>query len=46
MGEIAVNIYMQMLEVAIPFALVFNIGNIIVNSVLTAIFGGKLCIKS
>lgn len=45
MFECAKDCYLQMLEFALPFAIVFNVGNMIVNTLLSVMFGGKLCIK-
>lgn len=38
----AIQIYAQILEQCIPFAIVFGIGNIIVSTFLRVAFGGKL----
>lgn len=42
MVELAVNLYVEIIQNAIPFALVFGFGNLIVNTFLTAAFGGHL----
>lgn len=42
MVELAVNLYVEIIENAVPFALVFGFGNLIVNTFLTAAFGGSL----
>lgn len=38
----AVNVFVQCMEIAIPVAVVFECGNLIVNTVLRAAFGGRL----
>lgn len=42
MVELAVNLYVEIIQDAIPFALVFGFGNLIVNTFLTAAFSGHL----
>lgn len=42
MVSLAVSLYVEIIQDAIPFALVFGFGNLIVNTFLTAAFGGKL----
>ena len=38
----AIEIYTEIVKVAIPFALVFEIGNLIVGTFMRVAFGGKL----
>ena len=38
----AIEIYTEIAKVAIPFALVFEISNLIVGTVMRVAFGGKL----
>ena len=42
MGEVAVEIYTQVMLAAIPVAVVFEFGNLIVGTFMRAAFGGKL----
>lgn len=42
MIEWAIAVYTDIVEVAFPVAVVFELGNLIVNSVLRVAFGGKL----
>lgn len=42
MYELAVNILSEVLELAIPIAVVFEIGNLIVSTFLRVAFGGRL----
>ena len=44
MIQIAVNTYASIIEYAVPFALVFGIGDLIVNIILSAALGGRMCI--
>ena len=44
MIEVAVNTYVSVLEYALPFALVYGIGNLVVNMILSAALGGRMCI--
>lgn len=38
----AIDIYVEMMSQALPFALAFEVGNLIVSTFLRAAFGGKL----
>ena len=40
--EYAIEIYLDLLECALPIAIIFGIGNLICNIILTAAFTGKL----
>lgn len=42
MIENAINLEIQIIENALPVALVFGFSNLLINIVLTAAFGGKL----
>lgn len=42
MVEFAVNTFTQIVEHAMPFAIVFGIGDLIVQTFLRVAFGGKL----
>lgn len=42
MVEFAVNTFTQIVEMALPFAIVFGIGDLIVQTFLRVAFGGKL----
>lgn len=42
MVEFAVTTFTQILEIALPVAIVFELGNIIVCTVMRVAFGGKL----
>lgn len=42
MIEWAIQIYTSVVEVAFPVAVVFELGNLIVSSILRVAFGGKL----
>lgn len=42
MTEWAIEIYTKVVEVAFPVAVVFELGNLIVRSILRVAFGGKL----
>lgn len=44
MVDLAVEIYAQTMEYAIPIAIVFEVGNLIVGTFLRAAFGGRLWI--
>lgn len=37
-----IDVYVHMLQLAVPIAAVFGFGNLIVDTVLTAAFGGGL----
>lgn len=41
----AINLYSNMISAAIPYATVFAIGNLIVNSILNAAFRGRLSFR-
>ncbi len=45
MYEQIVSVYVEFLQAAIPFAIVFGFGNLCVSVILRAAFGGKLVIK-
>lgn len=42
MVQFAVDIFTQIMEVALPIAIVFELGNIIVGTFMRVAFGGKL----
>lgn len=42
MAEFALELYTQIVEIALPVAVVFEIGNLIVSSLLRVGFGGRL----
>lgn len=42
MYEWAIEIYTQIIELALPIAIVFAFGNLIVGSFMRVAFGGKL----
>ena len=42
MVEIAVNLLTDVMAIALPFAIVFEIGNLIVNTFMRVAFGGRL----
>lgn len=42
MVEFAVKVYSDIASVAVPVAVVFEIGNLIVSTFLRAAFGGRL----
>lgn len=45
MYEQIVAVYVEFLQAAIPFAVVFGFGNLCVSVILRAAFGGRLVIK-
>lgn len=45
MYEQIVAVYVEFLQAAIPFAIVFGFGNLCVSVILRAAFGGRLVIK-
>ena len=42
MVDFAVNMFTQVLEVALPIAVVFELGGLIVGTFMRVAFGGKL----
>lgn len=42
MVDFAINAFTEILEIALPIAIVFEIGNLIVSTFLRVAFGGKL----
>lgn len=42
MVEFAITTFTQILEIALPIAVVFEIGNLIVGTFMRTAFGGKL----
>lgn len=42
MAEMALELYKEIVTVAVPVAVVFEIGNLIVSTFLRVAFGGKL----
>lgn len=42
MQEFALATFTQIVEIALPVAVVFELGNLIVGTILRAAFGGKL----
>lgn len=46
MQELAVNCLTDVMAAAIPFAIVFEVGNLIVGTFIRVAFGGKLWLGS
>ena len=42
MHQVALDIFVQIVQVSLPFAIVFEVGNLIVGSFMRVAFGGKL----
>ncbi len=42
MEEVAVHLYQDLITAALPVAVVFEIGNLIVSTFLRSAFGGRL----
>lgn len=42
MAKFALEMYTQLVELAVPIAIVFEMGNLIVSTFLRVAFGGKL----
>lgn len=42
MVDFAISTFTQILEIALPIAIVFEIGNLIVSTFMRVAFGGKL----
>lgn len=42
MTKVALELYTQIAEIAVPIAVVFELGNILVGTFLRAAFGGRL----
>lgn len=42
MVEFAIAIYTEIINICMPIAIVFGLGNMIVSTVLNAAFGGRL----
>lgn len=42
MVEFAIDTFVQIVEVALPIAIVFEIGNLLVGTFMRVAFGGKL----
>lgn len=42
MVEFAVNTFTEILEMALPIAIVFELGNIVVGTFMRVAFGGRL----
>lgn len=42
MVDFAIDAFTQIVELALPIAIVFEIGNLIVNTFMRVAFGGKL----
>lgn len=40
-----VSVYVDMISYCLPFCIVFGFGNIVVSTILRAVFGGKLVLK-
>lgn len=40
-----VSVYADMISYCMPFCVVFGFGNIVVSTILRAVFGGRLVIK-
>lgn len=45
MYQLITEVYVEFLEAAIPFAVVFGFGNLCVSVILRAAFGGRLYLK-
>lgn len=42
MAQFAIDVFTQIIEIALPIAIVFEIGNLIVGTFMRVAFGGKL----
>lgn len=42
MVEFAINTFTEIMEIALPIAIVFEVGNLIVGTFMRVAFGGKL----
>lgn len=42
MIDLAIDLFVQLIEYCVPVAIVFEFGNLLVGMVLRAAFGGKL----
>ena len=42
MVDVAVQIFTEISEIAVPIALVFEFGNLIINTFMRVAFGGRL----
>lgn len=42
MEQLAIDLYTQMITAALPVAIAFEIGNLLVSTFLRAAFGGRL----
>lgn len=42
MEQIAISVLGDIMTIAIPFAIVFEVGNLIVNTFMRVAFGGRL----
>lgn len=42
MAKVAIDLYVQLAEVAIPFAVAFEICNLLVSTFMRTAFGGRL----
>lgn len=42
MVDVAISLFTQLTQVALPIAIVFEIGNLIVNTFMRVAFGGRL----
>lgn len=42
MADLAMELFLEVLNCALPFAVVFGLGNLIVSTFLRAAFGGRL----
>lgn len=40
--QVAIDIYLQICTFAVPVAVIFEIGNLIVGTLMNAAFGGRL----
>lgn len=45
MQNLAVEIYTNIALIAVPFAIVFEIGNLCISTLLNAVFSGRLWIR-
>ena len=43
MTQVAIDIFTDICKYAVPIAVVFELGNLIISSLLNMAFGGRLC---
>ena len=44
MVDLAINTLTEIVKIALPVAIVFEFGNLIIGTFMRAAFGGKLCL--